>query len=82
MDEVGVKLHKEPHRKVKDNRQTCDGAFGKVLHREHREHRACLCGKMKRKRRSTGGAGQQCQLAMCDNLEQLWTAAVTKMTDF
>jgi hypothetical protein len=66
----GMNLCKEPCKRVKEDRQNDDGAFWKV----HREHRACLSRK-KRKRRNADGAGQQ-QLAMCDDdIEQLWTAA-------
>jgi hypothetical protein len=71
----GMNLYNEMCRKVKEDRQTNDGAFGKV----HREHRACLCGR-KRKRRTDDGAGQQQQLAICDDLDQLWTAAATEIT--
>jgi hypothetical protein len=69
----GMNLYNELYKKVKEDRQTDDGAFGKV----YREHRACLGGK-KRKRSNTDGAGQQHQLAICDDLEQLWTAAASE----
>jgi hypothetical protein len=70
----GMNLFNEPHNKVKTDRQANNGAFSKV----YREHRACLSGK-KRKRKNTDGAGQQHQLAICDDLDQLWTAAATNL---
>ena len=69
----GMDLFNDLYRKVKEDRQSDNGAFAMV----YREQRACLCGK-KRKRRATSGA--QYQLAICGDLDGLWTAAATYMT--
>ena len=68
----GMTLYNELYRKVKEDRRSDDGSFGKL----YREHRAYLCGK-KRKRRNADADGQQ-QLVICDDLEQLWTAVATE----
>jgi hypothetical protein len=68
----GMTTYNELYKKVKEDRQTDNGAFGKV----YREHRASLCG-MKRKRRTTGGADH---VVASDDLEDLWTAAATGTT--
>jgi hypothetical protein len=62
----GFELYNKLYKMVKDDRQSDNGAFGKV----YRKHRADLCGK-KRKRRNANGDSQQNQLAICDDLEQL-----------
>jgi hypothetical protein len=71
----GMTLYNKLYQQVKEDRQADNGTFGKV----YREHRACLCGK-KRKRKNTDGTGQQHQLAICDDLEELWNAAGTETT--
>ena len=69
----GMELFNDLYKKVKEDRQSDNGAFGIV----YREHRVCLCGK-KRKRRTTDGA--QYQQAICGDLDDLWTAAASQMT--
>ena len=69
----GMDLFNDLYKKVKEDRQSDDGAFAKV----YREHRVCLCGN-KRKRRTNDGT--RYQQAICDDLDDLWTAAATNMT--
>ena len=66
-------LFNDLYKKIKEDRQSDNGAFAKV----YREHRTYLCGK-KSISRATNGA--RYQLAICDDLDDLWTAAVTHMT--
>jgi len=63
----GMTLYNELYKKVKEDRQNDNGAFGKI----YREHRAHLLGK-KRKRRCTNG---QDPLTVSDDLDELWAAA-------
>ena len=67
----GVTLYTMSYtKKVRGDRQTDDGAFGKL----YMDHRASLCRK-RRNRRNANGADHQHQLAISDDLEQVWTAA-------
>jgi hypothetical protein len=68
-------LPNELCKRVKEDRQADRGAFAKVC----REHRVRLGGKKRKRRMADGGA--QLQIAMSDDLEDLWTAAATETTD-
>ena len=63
-------LYNELYLKVRADRGKDNGAFGQL----YMEHRVSLSGK-KRKRRNGNGADHNQQLAISDDLEQLWTAA-------
>ena len=66
----GMTLYNELYLKVRADREKDNGAFGRL----YMEHRVSLSGK-KRKRRNANGADHNQQLAISDDLEQLWTAA-------
>ena len=67
----GMTLYNELYLKVRGDRQKDNGAFGWLY---MLEHRVSFSGK-KWKRRNANGADHNNQLAISDDLEQLWTAA-------
>jgi hypothetical protein len=71
----GMNLYNDLYKMVKADRVTDNGSFGKV----YKEHRLQLCGRKRKRRINDRGPGEQ--LTICDDLDELWTAATAAGTE-
>ena len=69
----GMNLYNDLYKMVKADRETDNGSFGKV----YKEHRAQVCGRKRKRRMNGGGPGEQ--FTICDDLDELWSAATAGM---